>query len=156
MPDEIERKFLLSGPPQWLGDCDSQRIEQGYLALEPDREVRLRRIDSDRSVLTVKRGHGERRLEEEVELEAGQIERLWALTEGRRVSKRRHLAPRPEGTYEIDVYEGELAGLVVAELEFDSERRSAAFEPPDWLGRELTGDGRYENRSLATRGRPED
>lgn len=154
MPFEIERKFLLAAVPTWLDGCGSLKIEQGYLALDDEGEVRLRRIDSGRALLTVKRGRGRRRLEQEVELSAEQFGLLWPLTEGRRISKRRYLAERPEATYEIDVYEGSLSGLLVAEVEFGSEEESAGFEPPDWALSELTGDRRYENRSLAERGRP--
>ena len=53
------------------------------------------------------------------------------------------------------MFEGPLSGIVTAEVEFDSEEASAAFEPPEWLGREVTGDPKYANESLATRGAPE-
>jgi len=58
-------------------------------------------------------------------------------------------------TAEVDVYDGDLAGLVVAEIEFDSPEQGDAFEPPGWLGREVTDDSRYGNRTLAVEGRPE-
>ncbi len=154
MAVEIERKFLVERPPDWLDRCDSHRIEQGYLALEADGEVRLRRTDSGRAVLTVKRGRGGTRIEEEMDLDAEAFKRLWPLTEGRRIAKRRYLARRPEAGYEIDVYEGELSGLVIAEVEFSSESERDRFEPPAWVTAELTGDHRYENRSLAAHGRP--
>lgn len=154
MAVEIERKFLVQGPPDWLDRCESLWIEQGYLALEADGEVRLRRTDMGRAVLTVKRGRGGTRIEEEVDLGAEAFERLWPLTDGRRIVKRRYLAGRPEAGYEIDVYEGALSGLVVAEVEFASESERDRFEPPGWVTAELTGDRRYENRSLATHGRP--
>jgi CYTH domain-containing protein len=57
---------------------------------------------------------------------------------------------------EVDVFEGELAGMITAEMEFDSEAASEAFEAPDWLGTEVTGDERCANETLATRGLPEE
>jgi adenylate cyclase len=150
---EIERKFLISRAPDWLDRCDSERVEQGYLAVGEDgSEVRVRRI-GDRTVLTAKRGRGERRLEEEIEIDAEQFAALWPLTEGRRLQKMRHYVT--DGyRVEVDVYSDELEGLIVAEVEFDSEAASAEFEPPDWLGEELTGDVRYANEHLATYGAP--
>jgi adenylate cyclase len=53
---------------------------------------------------------------------------------------------------EVDVYAGDLDGLVSAEVEFASEEAAAAFAPPAWLGREVTGDPRYANRALAVSG----
>src|SRR5687767_10116652 len=156
MGTEIERKFSLPGKPDWLGDCESTRIVQGYLAIEGDgggAEVRLRRRDGE-STLTVKRGSGRTRSEEEIDLEPEQFEALWPLTEGRRVEKTRYLVPADTGDIEVDVFEGELTGIVIAEMEFDSEAASDAYEPADWLGVEVTGDDRYANEALATRGLP--
>lgn len=155
MGTEIERKFSLAGEPQWLGDCQSTRIEQGYLAIEGEggTEVRLRRRDGE-TMLTVKRGSGRTRTEEELDLEPEQFEALWPLTEGRRVAKMRYLVPTETGDIEVDVFEGELAGMVTAEMEFDSEAASDVFDPPDWLGAEVTGDNRYANETLAVRGLP--
>ena len=153
---EIERKFLVDDPPDLEGR-ESAEIEQGYLALadeEGGAEVRLRRC-GDELWLTVKGGTGEVRTEEEIELDRGRFESLWPLTEGRRVTKRRYLIPAGELTIELDVYSGErLEGLVVAEVEFPSEADAARFQPPEWFGRELTGDKRYMNETLATAGRP--
>ena len=155
MPTEIERKFLVPDPPEWLEECRSEPIEQGYLALgEQHEEVRLRRGEGP-ARLTVKRGRGEERLEQEVEISAEQLDALWPLTEGRRVAKRRYYV-EGEPTLEVDVYSGELEGLVTAEAEFPSLEAAERFPAPDWLGRELTGDDRYANQELATRGRPGD
>jgi adenylate cyclase len=151
---EIERKFVLSRPPDGLADAPSEPIEQGYLAITDDGiEVRVRRI-GERTVLTVKQGAGERRLEEEVEIPAATFESLWALTAGRRIEKRRHLLAHDGQRVEVDVYAGALEGLVVAEIEFESDEASAAFEPPEWLEREVTGDARYANQRLALVGLP--
>ena len=151
---EIERKFVLSEPPAEFAGAPSERIEQGYLAITDDGvEVRVRRR-GERTVLTVKQGAGERRLEEEVEIPASSFETLWPLTAGRRVEKRRFVLDRDGRRIELDVYAGALEGLVVAEIEFETEAASAAFEAPDWLGREVTGDARYANQRLAVEGPP--
>jgi len=89
-----------------------------------------------------------------VELDPDGFERLWPLTEGRRLHKRRHLIPHGDLEIEVDVYAGELEGLIAAEVEFPSEDAARAFQPPDWLGDEVTGDPRYLNETLAAEGPP--
>ena len=156
MAAEIERKFLLPGPPAELQGSPSRQIEQGYLAISEGSEVRLRRSGEDLR-LTVKTGHGISRQETEVELPGDVFEELWPQTEGRRVEKVRHLVGIGDGlTAEVDVYSGDLDGLVTAEVEFESGEAAEGFEAPAWMGREVTGDGRYANQALATAGIPED
>jgi adenylate cyclase len=151
---EIERKFLVPEPPDGIDSQRSGRIEQGYLAIgKSGEQVRLRRVGDELS-LTVKRGRGEVRTEEEVGLREDQFEHLWPLTEGRRVVKTRHWIPAGDRTIELDVYEGSLDGLLTAEVEFPSEAESHAFEPPPWFGEEVTDDDRYKNESLAVDGMP--
>ncbi|MBI5103539.1 MAG: CYTH domain-containing protein [Solirubrobacterales bacterium] len=152
---EIERKFLVDALPPELDGVPSRRIQQGYLAVAPDGvEVRLRRED-DHVELTIKSGPAMVRVEEHVAVDARQFEALWPLTEGRRLSKTRHLVPLGDGlTAEVDVYDDALDGLLTAEVEFPSAQASEAFTPPPWLGAEVTGDKRYANQSLATAGRP--
>ncbi len=153
MGTEIERKFVLEGAPDWVEEAVGETIEQGYLAVEDEVEIRLRLIGGNPK-LTVKSGRGLARGEQEVDLAEGQFEALWPLTEGRRISKRRHRRAVDAGTIEVDVYSGDLAGLVVAEIEFDSVAASERFRPPEWLGTEVTGDDRWANRSLALAGPP--
>src|SRR3954451_19043153 len=142
MAVEIERRFRLESAPRWLADCPVRRIAQGYLSAGDGGEVRLRRGEDERE-LTVKRGRGEVREEVEVALDDFQFEALWPLTESRRIAKSRHLIEvRDDLIAEVDVYDGGLDGLVVAEVEFPSEAAAEAFEPPDWLGTEVTGDRR--------------
>ncbi len=148
MTTEIERKFVLRSTPNWLGDTPSEPIEQGYLATGSEAEVRVRSIGGRRK-LTVKSGTGLERGETEIDLDPAQFDALWPLTRGRRIEKVRHRAERGSATIEIDVYGGAHAGLVVAEIEFDSVASSEAFDPPVWLGEEVTGDERWANRSLA-------
>ena len=149
---EVERKFLVTDPPD-LDGTESVEIAQGYLAIGPEGEVRLRRKGSE-PLLTAKRGSGLSREEAEVAIDDTAFELLWPLTEGRRLHKRRHRIPHGDLVVELDVYEGELEGLLVAEVEFPSEEEAGRFEPPEWLGEDVTGDRRYLNETLATGGRP--
>jgi len=149
---EVERKFVVSELPN-LEAAQGDEIEQGYLAIGSEGEVRVRR-KGDRLLLTAKRGAGLSREEAEIELDRERFDRLWPLTEGRRLRKRRHVLQHEGLRVEIDVYEGDLEGLVVAEIEFPSEEEANEFEPPNWLGEEVTGDHRYLNETLATSGVP--
>ena len=149
---EVERKFLVNAPPD-LGGMEADEIEQGYLAIGSEGEVRVR-SKGDRLLLTAKRGSGLSREEAEVELDRASFDELWPLTEGRRLQKRRHVMPHGDLVIEIDVYGGDLEGLVVAEIEFPSEEEANVFKPPGWLGEEVTGDHRYLNETLATSGVP--
>ncbi len=152
---EIERKFLVDQVPGELASHPSDEIEQGYLAITGDGlEVRIRRYGR-RSYLTIKSGAGQVRVEEEIEIDERRFGSLWPLTDGRRIQKRRYLIPAEDGRrIELDLYEGPLAGLVTAELEFDSAAAAQAFVPPDWFGRDVTDDPRYKNRQLAVDGLP--
>jgi adenylate cyclase len=149
---EVERKFLVGEVPDLRG-TDPDEIEQGYLAIGSEGEVRVRR-KGDRLLLTAKRGSGLSRQEAEVEIDRASFGELWSLTDGRRLTKRRHVLRYGEYKIELDVYGGELEGLIVAEIEFVSEEDAKAFDPPAWLGEEVTGDHRYLNETLATAGLP--
>lgn len=149
---EVERKFVVRDPPDLEG-ADADEIEQGYLAIGAEGEVRVRRR-GDRLLLTAKRGEGLSRQEAEIELDRERFDLLWPLTEGRRLHKRRYVIPHDGLEIEVDVYAGDLEGLVVAEIEFPSEEEARALEPPQWLGEEVTGDHRYLNETLATEGAP--
>lgn len=150
---EIERKFLVERVPEGLDA--GEPIQQGYLAIADDGvEVRVRRR-GEATVLTVKSGPAMVRIEEEMAIDERRFETLWELTDGRRVSKTRHLIPLDDGlTAELDVYAGALEGLLTAEIEFPTLEASEAFSPPAWLGREVTGDKRFAAQSLALHGRP--
>jgi CYTH domain-containing protein len=150
---EIERKFLVDRLPDGLPE--GENIEQGYLVVGEDGvEVRIRRR-AGTTTLTVKSGPGMVRTEEEIAIDERRFESLWPLTDGRRVSKTRHLIPLGSGlAAELDVYRGSHDGLLTAEIEFPSVEASHAFEPPEWLGRDVTGDARFANQALALRGRP--
>ena len=157
MPEgvEIERKFLVQRVPADLGSLSHREIDQGYLAVTDEGvEVRVRRSGAE-CYLTIKSGAGRVRVEEEIEIDERRFRSLWALTEGRRLTKVRYRLPLGEGVcLELDVYAGALQGLTTAEIEFGSEEEAAAFVPPDWVGREITDDARYKNHRLATAGLP--
>jgi CYTH domain-containing protein len=150
---EIERKFLVDRAPAELPA--GERIEQGYLAIGDDGvEVRVRRRGSA-TTLTIKSGPGMVRTEEEFPIDARRFDSLWSLTEGRRVTKTRHVIPLAGNlAAELDVYSGAHEGLLTAEIEFPSTAASDAFRPPAWLGREVTDDARFANQALALDGRP--
>lgn len=151
---EIERKFVVEEPPP-LDGWRAQRLEQGYIAVNDSAEVRIRRVDGGASRLTVKSAPGLSRVEEELELEdPDAFERLWPLTEGRRVEKTRWTREDDGVVLELDIYEGTLSGLVVLEAEFPSEEAAGAWTPPVWASREVTGEKAYANQSLALYGAP--
>jgi len=154
MAAEIERKFLVDEPSPEALDCPSEQIDQGYLVSDGETEIRLRRKGGVHFI-TVKKGHGEVREETEVEVTAGQFEQLWPQTEGWRVEKRRYRIPLEANLIaEMDVYGQHLEGLFTVEVEFESQRSSQAFTPPEWFGEELTGDVRYSNQQMAREGLP--
>jgi adenylate cyclase len=158
MPDgvEIERKWLVEKVPGDLGAWKAEALEQGYVAITDEVEVRVRRRDGS-AMLTVKSAPGLRRVEEEVAIEPEAFERLWVLTEGRRVVKVRHSREVAPGiVLELDVYADALEGLSTLEVEFADEDAARGWTPPAWVGRELTGDNAYANQSLALHGLPED
>lgn len=142
MPLEIERKFLVEND-SWRGHADAgRRLHQAYLA-ETDRAVvRVRIEDSTRAVLTIKSAApGLSRQEFEYPIPPADAEALAALRQGAGLQKTRFIVPHAGHRWEVDVYHGDNQGLVIAEVELASE--ADAFEPPPWLGREVTGDARY-------------
>jgi adenylate cyclase len=150
MHREIERKFLVRTLPGDLATRPCSDISQGYLvSMDDGLQVRLRKKDEQYS-LTYKRGLGNVREEREVELTAEQFATLWPATEDKRLIKTRYEIPFGNRIVEIDVYGGRHEGLVVAEVEFDDEESAKNFQPPDWLGDDVTGDPRYSNQLLAS------
>jgi len=144
---EIERKFAIDEVPEGLLEGRGSAIRQGYLSVEPV-EVRIRSHDGDSHELTVKSLGGLSRTEVNVPLTVDQFEELWPLVE-RVVEKIRHDLELDGHTVEVDVYGGKLEGLVVAEVEFTTEREAVDFAPPPWFGTEVTDDRRYRNAALA-------
>ena len=147
---EIERKFLIRKLPDDLASHEHTEISQGYIvSMDDGLQVRLRK-SGDKYSLTYKRGVGNVREEREIALTYEQFNALWPATEGKRLAKTRSKIPFGDRVVEIDVYHGKHEGLVVAEVEFDEEGAAKNFQPPDWLGADVTGDPRYSNQLLAS------
>jgi len=128
----------------------SHRIKQGYISMDGGNTVRVRTWD-DKAFLTIKGSSdakGMSRYEWEREISLEDAEGLFRLCGGRFIDKTRHIVPVAGCSlcFEVDVFHGDDAGLVVAEIELPSE--DAAFPRPGWLGREVTGDHRYYNSRL--------
>jgi adenylate cyclase len=150
MHREIERKFLVRKLPEDLARYPSTELAQGYLVSTDDGlQVRLRKKSGQYS-LTYKKGLGRVREEREVALTAEQFASLWPATEGKRLIKTRYDIPFGDRVVEIDIYGGKHDGLVVAEVEFENEESAIHFQPPEWLGDDVTGDPRYSNQLLAS------
>jgi len=150
---EIERKFLLKKEPPGFDSARKVLISQGYLVDDSRREIRVRR-QGYHYFLTVKDGRGEARMETELPISEEQFKALWELTADCRIEKERSFVPCGDVTLEVDVYSGDLEPLRVAEVEFPDQAASAAFVPPPFLGKEVTGREEYSNLHLATHGRP--
>ncbi|MBD5349753.1 MAG: CYTH domain-containing protein [Bacteroides sp.] len=150
MAKEIERKFLLSDKSILETSTDRYQIIQGYLSSNPDSTVRIRIIDHQ-AFLTVKsRNVGAMRNEWEYEIPVEDAESMIeACGIDGLISKTRHRF----GRWEIDEFHGRLEGLVVAEIELESE--TEVVDIPPFIGREVTDDKRYYNSALAAAS-PED
>lgn len=147
-PVEIERKFLVRGS-SWKQDSETLSIRQGYFASSAKGVVRIRRQEQ-RGFLTIKgRIEGLTRTELEYEIPVEDAETLLSMCEGRLIEKTRHVVFHAGKKWEIDVFEGLNAGLVVAEIELEAE--DEPFERPQWLGEEVSADRRYSNSSLSRR-----
>ncbi len=146
MAQEIERKFLVAGEFIELARS-SMHMVQGYIATG-HRTVRVR-IGDNRAWLTIKGPSidgGLSRFEWEKEIEAAEAFELLRLREGAAIEKRRYFIDYEGHTFEVDVFEGENAGLVMAEVELRSTDEK--FARPEWLGKEVTGIRRYYNSHL--------
>lgn len=143
---EIERKFLTRHLPENLEQYPCLQIEQGYLTTDP--VIRIRRQD-DQYILTYK-GSGLLAHEEyNLPLTKEAYETLRPKTEGILIAKKRYCIPFGAYTVELDLFEGELEGLILAEVEFSSEEEAAAFCPPDWFSEDVTYNPKYHNSYMA-------
>jgi len=147
MPLEIERKFLVTGDFR-KETVQSERFVQGYICSQPDKTVRVR-TTGDRGYLTIKGPSDEKglsRFEFEKEILLTEAGELFKLCEPGVIEKVRHWVKEGTHTWEVDVFHGANEGLVLAEIELQSEDES--FELPSWIGKEVTGDKRYYNSML--------
>ncbi len=156
MATEIERRFLLRQLPSgWIDSARACPMRQGYLVIEAERVLRIRDADG-RCRITVKSGSGLLRQEQEQDIPRALFDLLWPLTEGRRNEKTRYSREVDGCLFEIDVFEGDQAPLIVLEVEFPTLDAARLFRPPDFAGREVTEDRRYNNAALALHGLPPD
>ncbi|WP_038054180.1 CYTH domain-containing protein [Thioalkalivibrio sp. ALJ1] len=147
MGREIERKFLLASTA-WRDEVvRSQYMRQGYLCGNDRASIRVR-VDEEGANLNIKSATlGVERDEYQYDIPVADAHRLLDTLAGPQVEKTRHWVDVEGWEYEIDVFEGANAGLIVAELELPSS--DAEFPRPDWLGEEVSHDPRYYNTELA-------
>ena len=143
---EIERKFLVRGDG-WRSQGRPVLLRQGYLSSDPDRIVRVR-IEGDAAVMTIKgRSKGATRGEWEYPIPMQDAKAfLEQLCEQPLIEKTRTRVEHEGMVWEVDEFLGDNAGLVVAEIELESEDQT--FSWPEWVGEEVTHDERYFNANL--------
>lgn len=147
---EIERKYLIKELPDNYTNYPCHQIEQGYLNVQP--VVRIRKQDND-YILTYKSKGLMVREEYNLPLTETAYYHLREKADGFLITKKRYLLPYDNHlTIELDVFEGDLAPLILAEVEFDSEDEANAFVPPEWFGEDVTFSVRYHNSYLSQRG----
>ena len=144
---EIERKFLIKNLPDNLSSYPYHQIEQGYLCTAP--VVRIRRQDED-YYLTYKSKGLMVREEYNLPLTIESYAHLLPKIDGILISKKRYLIPiESDLTIELDIFEGKLSPLILAEVEFDTEEQAKAFTPPEWFGEDVTYSMDYHNSVLS-------
>lgn len=142
---EIERKFLVDKTKINLDGHSSYDIIQGYLSKNIDLTIRVR-IENDKGYITIKGPTKNISREEfEYEIPIEDVHQLIKLCD-KTISKKRFFVDYKEKVWEIDVFSGDNDGLIVAEIELNSENES--FEVPDWAIREVSDDSRYYNARL--------
>ena len=144
---EIERKYLIDQIPFDLSEYPYRKIEQGYLCTEP--VVRIRR-DGEDYYLTYKSKGLMVREEYNLPLTKEAYEHLLTKIDGRLIQKRRYLIPLEGGlTIELDCFKGDLAPLMLAEVEFPSVEMADSFTPPSWFSEDVTFSVLYHNSTLS-------
>lgn len=143
---EIERKFLVKELPAHLVEYPKRHIEQGYLCVAP--VVRIRK-DNEKYELTYKSGGMMVRQEYNLPLDKESYEHLKTKVDGRLIAKTRYMIPHEPYTIELDVFENDLAPLVLAEVEFQTEEEANTFAPPEWFGEDVTFSKLYHNSVLS-------
>lgn len=141
---EIERKFLIKELPD-LSKYEFLEIEQGYLSTNP--VVRIRK-KNDKYILTYKGSGLFAREEIEANLTKEAYEHLATKIDGYLITKKRYLIPLDPYTIELDVFEGHMDGLIMAEVEFPAVEEANSFNPPNWFGEDVTEDKRYHNSNM--------
>lgn len=142
---EIERKYLVHTLPENYTSFPCRQLEQGYLCTEP--VVRIRQ-DNDNYELTYKSKGLLVREEYNLPLTEEAYKHLCEKVDGKLITKKRYMIPYKEYMIELDVFEGALAPLKFAEVEFDSIDEAERFTPPDWFGEDVTFEAKYKNSNL--------
>lgn len=146
-PMEIERKYLIRRLPENLSQYQCKKIAQGYICTNP--VVRIRKSD-DEYYLTYKGKGLMAREEYNLPLTQEGYEHMLPKIDGRLIEKSRYLIPLDgELTAELDIFEGDLAPLIIVEVEFDSLDAANSFIPPEWFGEDVTESRKYHNSNLA-------
>lgn len=143
---EIERKYLIDRLPTDLENYPFRHLEQGYLCTSP--VVRIRK-DNDNYELTYKSKGLMVREEHNLPLTEEAYKHLRTKIDGRLISKKRYLIPYQDYTIELDIFEGSLAPLILAEVEFPTETEANTFQPPEWFGEDVTFSVQYHNSYLS-------
>lgn len=147
---EIERKYLVRKLPENLEQYNKKKIAQGYLCTEP--VVRIRRSNDD-YYMTYKGDGLMVREEYNLPLTQEAYEHLHPKIDGLLIAKTRYLIPLDgKLTAELDVFEEDLNGLVIVEVEFNTVEEANAFHAPDWFGEDVTNSGKYHNSYLSQHG----
>lgn len=147
---EIERKYLVKEIPSNLDQYESKKIAQGYLCTEP--VIRIRRSNND-YYMTYKGDGLMVREEYNLPLTEEAYTHLRSKIDGLLIAKTRYLIPLNDKlTAELDIFEEDLKGLVIVEVEFDSVEEANAFSAPDWFGEDVTNSGKYHNSYLSQHG----
>ncbi len=146
MATEIERKFLVN-TKTWKPTVQGTRLVQAYLSIDPNPTVRVR-IAGEKAFLTIKgRSKTISRPEFEYEIPVDEAQEMMELAISSPVEKIRYEMMHEGFLWEVDVFSGKNKGLLIAELELESENQ--AFPRPDWLLDEVSGDRRYYNSYLS-------
>jgi len=147
MGTEIEHKYLVKSV-DFLEGLKGKKIEQGYISNTTERSVRVRRKGA-KAYLTIKgAAKGISRAEFEYEIPVEDAQALLAdHCDGGIISKTRYEIEVAGKLWEVDVFEGDNIGLVVAEIEL--AREDEAFELPEWAGEQVSHDERYLNAYLS-------
>jgi CYTH domain-containing protein len=149
MAKEIERKFLVKSEAWRENAMPGASYMQAYVAIGEDRSVRVRLIEGKSARLTIKIGRGMlSRNEYEYDIPVEDAEELVGAAIGTVIEKTRYCVSHAGFTWEVDVFTGFYHGLVMAEVELQSEAESPPLPP--WVGREVTSDRRYSNMVMAT------
>ncbi|MBI1203546.1 MAG: CYTH domain-containing protein [Rhodopseudomonas sp.] len=152
MAMEIERKFLVRND-SWKAACiRSVKVRDGLIAGSDGRKARVRIIDGQGTLAVKGEAHGIVRAEFEYPIPTADAEEMLRSMCGDEVlEKTRYIVPNSGLTWEIDVYDGLLQGVVIAEVELRRENQSIVL--PDWIGAEVTDDPNYKKSVMAARHR---